>query len=809
MGRDFSRIPEELRKLRQWVLWRLEWKKGDVGHELKPTKIPYQINGNFADVTKPHTWTDFGVVVTQNFNCQTPCDYGTPVTLTGFTGIGFVLVKDGKYTFIDLDDTDGDETLSQQQLSLYQAMNSYSELSPSGKGLHIIVKGHVPRGKRRYQIEVYSDTRFMTMTGDVYNDAPIVERQAELDELFRFLGNGVEAFAYEGNAPQREEDAVIIERALKAVNGPKFEALYRGNWKDYYGPQFGHQGEGHSEADFALIDIISFYTENVAQIKRIFRSSQLGKREKAKRDKYIERMIFRSFDKKVPPLEIVGMQETLALQMQEAEEKRPEAFAPGQVQGGSLASGKEETSQPWLPQLSPEVNSAEFKWPPGLLGDIADFIYRSSPTPIREIAIAAAIGFMAGMAGRCYNVSGTGLNQYIICLAPTGSGKEQVATGISHLMHALRGSLLCPTINDFRGPSSIRSDAGLLKWLAVQPSIVSIIGEFGIKLKQISSPFASNHESSLRALLLDLYNKSGAGKQIDAMAYSDKEKNTAIIHNVAFSLLAESTPETFYNSLEESMITEGLLPRFTIIEYAGQQPPLNEEHELVKPDMRLLDVLSRFAGGCASLNKDNRITHLKLTPEAKDYAKQLREFARKETNNAERELVKALWSRVNMKVLKLAGLVAVGCNAFEPTIEIDHLEWAKGLIIKDTLNLLKRFESGEIGGDAEETKQERIIKKVCQDYVNFAYSKCEKYCQGKDAGALHAGKIISYVYIQRRVAAMAAFRGDPRGVTFSIQRTIRNLIDADVLREVPPSEMAKFGTRQKGYMISDYGSLTS
>jgi len=68
------------------------------------------------------------------------------------------------------------------------AFNSYAERSPSGYGLHIIVKGKATRSKRRGKVEVYSSGRYFTMTGDVYRDAPIIDCQGLLDVLVAQLG---------------------------------------------------------------------------------------------------------------------------------------------------------------------------------------------------------------------------------------------------------------------------------------------------------------------------------------------------------------------------------------------------------------------------------------------------------------------------------------------------------------------------------------------------------------------------------------------------------------------------------------------
>jgi len=53
------------------------------------------------------------------------------------------------------------------------------------------------------------------------------------------------------------------------------------------------------------------------------------------------------------------------------------------------------------------------------LGEIAHFIYNAAPRQVEEVAIAGAIGLLSGICGRSYNVSGTGLNQYILLLAKT------------------------------------------------------------------------------------------------------------------------------------------------------------------------------------------------------------------------------------------------------------------------------------------------------------------------------------------------------------------------------------------------------
>jgi hypothetical protein len=113
--------------------------------------------------------------------------------------------------------------------------------------------------------------------------------------------------------------------------------------------------------------------------------------------------------------------------------------------------------------------NSPYSIPPGLLGEIARFIHDAAPRPVPEIALAASIGLMAGICGRAYNISNTGLNQYVLLLAPTGTGKEAMASGISRLMSAVVTKESTKAAMDFIGPGDIASGQALLKYLRFCP----------------------------------------------------------------------------------------------------------------------------------------------------------------------------------------------------------------------------------------------------------------------------------------------------------------------------------------------------
>jgi len=164
---------KELEDVKQWILWREEpaKKEGD-----KPRKVPYQINGKRASVTNPKHWTTLNEVFT------------TFVANGGYSGIGFVFTKDTPWSGIDLDhcrEENGD--ISDFAERIIKMMQSYTEMSPSETGFHIIIKAKLPEGSKNRvgDIEIYEDKRYFTMTGMHYPGSPdkINKRQSELNRI--------------------------------------------------------------------------------------------------------------------------------------------------------------------------------------------------------------------------------------------------------------------------------------------------------------------------------------------------------------------------------------------------------------------------------------------------------------------------------------------------------------------------------------------------------------------------------------------------------------------------------------------------
>lgn len=230
-------IPHELRKRPQWVVWR------DM------TKVPYQPNGRHASPTDPDTWVTYEQAVE-----AAPKD----------GGIGFVFTESDPYVGLDFDRCRTNGTLDDYVLQVVRQLDSYTEVSPSGTGLHVYVKadlnGHrnvAPKTQWGGKFECYSRGRYFTVTGHALMGTPgtIQERQEHLNDVLERLLPPVYDVVHPAlrpGAPLALSDEELLDKARRARNGAKFTALFDNADLRQYGSA--------SEADLALVDEICFWT---------------------------------------------------------------------------------------------------------------------------------------------------------------------------------------------------------------------------------------------------------------------------------------------------------------------------------------------------------------------------------------------------------------------------------------------------------------------------------------------------------------------------------------------------------------------
>lgn len=204
-------IPKILTKIPNWVCYQAKLLTKADGSQ-KYTKIPIDPKtGGAGKSNDPGTWGDFETA--KAFLAKS----------SKATGLGFVFQRDKKISAIDIDNCFDDKgDLHPDAEAIIEEFDSYTELSPSGNGVHIFIQGTLPKvtsGKYQepfpFEVEVFCDSYFMTMTGILASGpSSAVERRTKpLNKLYTYLESAKKT-SYVAGSSERPE-------ALTDVN--KFE----------------------------------------------------------------------------------------------------------------------------------------------------------------------------------------------------------------------------------------------------------------------------------------------------------------------------------------------------------------------------------------------------------------------------------------------------------------------------------------------------------------------------------------------------------------------------------------------------------
>jgi primase-polymerase (primpol)-like protein len=231
-------------------------------------------------------------------------------------GVGYMFASEGTVVGLDLDNVRDPETgdLEAWAQNLVDRLESFTEVSASGTGLHIYVLGIKPgdncrRGQEstlerfdKAELEIYDESRYFAVTGDRLEDTPqtLEQRNSTLAEVYEeFLTDDVDeeqdtiddTASSEPTPTADLDDSTLVEKAKSAGNGQKFNSLWNGRTTGY---------ESQSEADLALCSLLAFWTGGEEkQMDRLFRESGLM-REKWDEDRgsqtYGERTIEKALE---------------------------------------------------------------------------------------------------------------------------------------------------------------------------------------------------------------------------------------------------------------------------------------------------------------------------------------------------------------------------------------------------------------------------------------------------------------------------------------------------------------------------------
>lgn len=352
---------------------------------------------------------------------------------------------------------------------------------------------------------------------------------------------------------------------------------------------------------------------------------------------------------------------------------------------------------------------ADLLTPPGIVGVFSEWAEKNARRPQPQFSVQAAIAFACTVLGRRYVTDQRNWpSLYLLNIGKSASGKE-------HAKWAIENALDACGLGHLIGPASYTSDSGLLSSLYHQPSHITVIDEFGKVLEDASVKNGSRAASTMRALMEVWGRCDGTlrpqGYSTFGMSKRDiEELQQRTIRNPALTLLAMTTPESFFDTVGAAAARDGFLNRFLIVESEiGRQPsrsivPSPVPEDIVEWAARVRDK-DKLADPDTNPNLEPTPEIIQINSEAVYLFDQYELECLDLMNKYERDGMAEMLGRTREMAMRLALVIALGCDARE--VGTEHAAWAINYTRYYAIKTVERLKSS-VGDSEFESTAKRV-----------------------------------------------------------------------------------------------------
>lgn len=723
----FEATPLPLRERNQWVNFAIT---------IDGQKLPINSRtGKFAKSNDSETWSTFEEAVAK-------VEDGT------YPYIGYSFSPDDPFFFVDLDE---------EHPEIFAALDTYSQKSVSGKGIHIIgIGAFVGTGThpRAPAVGIFQENRFCLFTANVIENRTEIKEvnNDALQSIFNWVSGGkTQSTADLVELPPTLEDSLVFERCKKRFD--TFESLYAGT-----------SGPDHSESDHALISMLCDESESNEQVRRMFCNSDLCRPHRADKN-YIDRSITKTRASQQRLKEIFS---SVILELDEPEIE--------EVRG---------TGDRSLIDSLPE----------GLVKDIANYSFDSAHYPLQEASVVVALVFCSALFGRAFlTPTNAGLNLWMILVGDTASGKSEIPAGIGRLIKAV--SEMVPDIIKLFG-GELMSGPAIEKTFQNNFRTISYFKEFGKTYKKLADPNAQEYVKTLVGGLLDVYNAADAGRGIYGRKKAQDDGEKHFIERPCLCIIGEATPGEFYESMTTRELGTGFLQRFMVVNAQEKSLSWDENEDSGSPPPQwLIDKIVESAQ--YSMKFDLHIDQEPVKVGGDDTALKLYRYNKRRitfqsTSAVEKEAI----NRAGLKATRIASILAVASKLYNPEITAEHSNWA--MTYTDSLDgqMLDKFKSGNVG--TGQVKQEAEIIKTIQETLLMSVKKRKE--MGIHDSVAKSRILIPQNWLKHKLVGLPSFASDRNGAVTAFERAVFGLIKNGTLDKTDMAEAEKEFGRGCGVML--------
>lgn len=308
--------------------------------------------------------------------------------------------------------------------------------------------------------------------------------------------------------------------------------------------------------------------------------------------------------------------------------------------------------------------------PPGVLGEITQYILSTAQRAQPVLAVTAALSAAGTIVGRKYATE-TGLrsNLYLVGVAGTSVGKEHGRNVVKYLMASAN-------LSDFVGGEDIGSGQGLITRVSHTPNVLFQLDEFGLFMQEVQNPNNGSHKASILTNFMKMF--SSAGTTYRGAEYADqRSRPRQDIEYPCVHLHATTTPETLFDALGSAHVTSGYLNR-VLVTFAPDGRPKRSKVRMTAPPQSILDWAAKAREAHSGLLGLNPATPIVVAmDEDADWMFGLFDDEIEGRLKAgDRTGTAPLWGRAWEHAAKIALVCACATNIDSPVINKTCASWA-------------------------------------------------------------------------------------------------------------------------------------
>lgn len=400
----------------------------------------------------------------------------------------------------------------------------------------------------------------------------------------------------------------------------------------------------------------------------------------------------------------------------------------------------------------------EWCFPPGIVGEISQWICDTARKPQPRLALAAALCVVGTAMGRIYaGPTGTGSHLYALGLAPTGAGKD-------HPLQMTKQIMVAAGMSQHIGPGEFISSTAVVNVLSRKPLVMCAMDEFGAFLTRINSRRAGGFEKAVGGMLRTAWSSSFAAMPTPEWA----QKQSTIIHAPSLSIFGVSTPDEFFSALSGMDSSNGLLNRFLIfpsVERISAVPPSRSSDDVPIGIIEGIKAIRSAAGDLAIMavgqSEESPAKFMQRMKWGEGDAEAIyEEFASEiDDQSATDERYASFFSRAAEYAQRLAMIRAAGCGAFQ--IDADDMIW--GINISRACFASVYDFAGDYVADSEaQARSQEVVRILKSTKRAMTHRQLMKRLNGKYSSR-DAGDTLKMLIEMGRITAIEAKgrRGPP------------------------------------------------